>query len=200
MTFSTEQRLRPELGRGERLLWSGGPKQGLFFRPSDIVMVPFSLLWAGFAFFWEYAVSQIRGTPIIVLLWGVPFMLIGLYMVAGRFLVEAQLRRRACYGLTDQRVLILGGLFNRQVKSLPLASLGEITISERADRRGTIMFGPSTLGTAMVRGASWPGMGRSGPPVFDLIDDARRVYRLIRETQQSVLSATAARAEPDRIA
>lgn len=200
MTFSIEQMLRPELGRGERLLWSGVPKQGLFFRPSDIVMVPFSLLWAGFAFFWEYSVSQARSAPLIMLLWGVPFMLIGLYMVVGRFFVEAWMRRRTCYGLTDQRVIILSGLFNREVKSLPLASLGEITISERTDRRGTITFGPSTPGSVMVRGASWPGMGRSGAPMFDLIDDARRTYALIRETQQSALGTAVARVEPDRIA
>jgi hypothetical protein len=71
-------------------------------------------------------------------------------------------------------------------------SPGEITVSERADRRGTIMFGPAALGTAMLRGASWPGMGRSAPPKFDLIDDVRRVYTPIRETQQSCVRAASA--------
>jgi hypothetical protein len=191
MSFSTEQLLRPELGRDEQLLWSGMPRQGLCFRSSDWLAVPFSLMWGGFAIFWEYSASTTRDAPIFMTLWGIPFVLIGLYMIVGRFFGDAFLRSRTYYGVTDQRVIIVDGLFNRQVKSLPLTTLSDISLSERSNRSGSITFGTNNFPFASL-GRSWPGMGRQMAPAFDSIDEVRRVYALIREAQQSARRPIAA--------
>ena len=47
------------LDGNERLIWSGRPRGGIRFRRQDIFMIPFSLLWGGFAFFWEFSVLRI---------------------------------------------------------------------------------------------------------------------------------------------
>jgi len=53
MNFDIENELRDSLSKDEKLLWTGRPETGLRFRPSDAVLIPFSLMWCGFAIFWE---------------------------------------------------------------------------------------------------------------------------------------------------
>ncbi len=56
MTNSSASEIERELSSGERLLWSGQPRRGLRLRSSDAFVIPFSLLWCGFAIFWEASV------------------------------------------------------------------------------------------------------------------------------------------------
>jgi len=184
MSFGIEQVLKTELGRSERLLWSGVPRQGLLFRGTDILVVPISFLWAGFAVFWEYSVAS-KGVPFFFMLWGIPFVLLGLYITVGRFFVDSYQRSRTYYAVTDQRVIILGGLINREVKSLALSGLNDVSLNERSDHSGSITFGPTNPAYAMWSGTVWPGMGKKAAPAFDLIPDVRKVFDLIRERQRT---------------
>jgi len=176
------------LGAGEQLLWRGEPRQGLLLRPTDAAVIPFSLLWGGFAIFWEISAFT-TNAPVFFRLWGIPFVLIGLYFILGRFFMDARLRSSTSYGLTSQRVLIISGLMSRSVKSLNLNMLPEISFTERPDRSGTISFGPS-VPLWMNSGFNWP-VGRStAPPAFEAIPEVRSVYEQIRLAQ---LAATSAR-------
>jgi hypothetical protein len=169
-----------DLSKGERLLWSGTPRQGVVFRASDLLLVPFSLLWGGFAVFWELSVIR-DGAPFFFRLWGIPFVLVGLYLIAGRFAYDALRRKRTAYGLTTERVIISGGVLRPTLKSLALTTLTDLTLDQRSDGSGTISFGP-TLPFAFA-GADWPGMPR--PPAFELIPNAKQVYDRVREAQRS---------------
>ncbi len=62
-------------------------------------MIPFSLLWCGFAIFWEVSVLSTDG-PLIFKLWGIPFVIVGLYMAVGRFFIDAKQRAKMYYGVT----------------------------------------------------------------------------------------------------
>lgn len=189
---------RPEIEQesspGERLVWSGQPHCGIRFRISDWIGIPFSVFWCGFAIFWEVmaltAMPKISDpvTPFFPL-FGVPFILIGLYLVFGRFIVDARVRARTYYGLTDERIIITGGLFGRRTKSLNLRTLSDVSLSERADGSATITFGPSLVTGPVFPSRSWPGARRYAPPAFEMIDSAGEVYDLVRQgTEKSVAS------------
>ncbi len=172
-----------ELSSGEKLLWSGQPRAGIRLRASDAIVIPFSILWCGFAIFWEWMVVS-KGAPFFFMLWGIPFVLVGLYIVFGRFVVDAMTRKKTFYGVTNERIIIMSGLFSQDTKSLNLRTLTDVSLSARSDGSGTIIFGPVyPIGRWMPTG-SWPGAGRYAPPAFDMIEGAKDVYETIRQAQR----------------
>jgi Bacterial PH domain len=185
MFQSAEDILTSLLDPGERLLWSGQPRGGIRLRPRDMFLIPFSLVWGGFAFFWEYmvlhATSKARGPVGLVLpLFGVPFVIVGLYVIFGRFFVDARSRARTFYGVTNARIIIVSGLFAQQTKSLQLRALADVSLTQRSDGSGTVSFGPAIFAGGVFPGGSWPGAGRYAPPAFDMIDNVKEAYDVIR--------------------
>ncbi len=176
---------RNELSSGERLLWYGRPQQGPVLRPTDAFMIPFSLLWGGFSIFWEASVV-IATAPSFFSLWGVPFVLIGLYMIIGRFFVDAYIRSKTYYAVTSERILIVSGMLNREVRSLSLKTLSDINLKLKGNGSGTILFGNSIFGAAFYDGTPMPGSRRYQPPGFEFIENARTVYDLVRKAQKEL--------------
>jgi hypothetical protein len=145
MTYSYSTSIEHELDGNERLLWKGRPRSGIRLRSSDAYLIPFSLVWAGFAIVWEFAaimkIPKTNPATWIFPLAGVPFVLFGLYIVFGRFFLDTKLRDKTEYALTSRRAIIVSGLFSRKVRSIELRSTSETTITERSDGSGTITFG-----------------------------------------------------------
>jgi hypothetical protein len=170
---------------GESLLWEGSPTRHRLLRRTDAFLIPFSILWCGFAVFWE-ANALIMGAPGFFALWGGMFVLIGLYFVAGRFVVRAIASRRSRYAVTDRRVIAVGGLTGRQVRSEYLASLPPPLVTEKADGSGTLSFGGAPAITSVFRqrnGFSAWAAEPPGPPVLWDIPNVRHVRDLVAARQ-----------------
>ena len=54
--------IRPYLEAGEQILWLGKPEKLHLLSAQDVFLIPFSLLWFGFAVFWEIAAFRM-GAP-----------------------------------------------------------------------------------------------------------------------------------------
>lgn len=167
------------LSSDEELIWAGKPKSGIVFRPSDIFLIPFSIFWCGFAIVW---VIMAANASLLFSLFGLPFVAIGLFIVFGRFLVDARNRSNTIYGITRDRLIIRSGIFSQKVKSLNIRTLSDISYAEKADGSGTITFGSSLSTFGMNRTMFWPGMKRT--PSFDLIPDVRIIYDIIIKLQR----------------
>ena len=188
MTSYTVER---ELRAGEKMLWNGKPARGLKLQSSDFFAIPFSLFWGGFAFFWMYsattATSNNHNDPIATVfpLFGLPFVAMGIYLIIGRFFVDAKIRANTEYAVTNERAIIVSGLFSRKVKSLNLKSIPDISVIEKSDGSGTIIFGESSSPFGWMSGSnSFPGMSNNQAPTFAMISDVRAVDAIIRKTQR----------------
>jgi hypothetical protein len=181
MSESLDRIASLQLSANERLLWSGKPRPGIRFSPRDLFPILVGIAWCGLIGSWEWRVVSDQA-PLMVQLYGVPFIAIGLHLLAGRFLMEALQRKETFYAVTTERIIIETNFIFRATKFLSLRTLGEITISERSDRSGSILLGP--VGYA----SGGDGAVLHYPPKIDSIEEVREVYRLILAAQKKVLS------------
>jgi hypothetical protein len=173
---------------GERIVWAGRPVRHRLFRRPDVVLVPFSALWCGFAVFWERSALS-GGAPFFFALWGVPFVLVGLYVVAGRFVVRAVSSRRTRYTITDRRVLVHGGWSGNRLRTQYLNSLPPPVITEEPDGSGSLAFGEFPgIGDAFTtwRRSGWRVWSSepSPTPVLWDVPDIRRVRDQVAHAQR----------------
>lgn len=154
---------------GEYLLWQGAPVGGVRLQKSDIFMIPFSILWCGFAVFWTVMVVG-SGAPFFFGIFGMFFVAMGLYLVVGRFFTRARKLSHTAYAVTDKRVLILEDGTSTFLLYTQIPTLRK---EVRADGSGTIWFQPPTYYGSGKHRHHVPGVG------FEEIPDVEQVYRLI---------------------
>ena len=186
-----------ELLPDEKVQWTGQPNPRVIFHPEDGFMIPFSLLWGGFAIFWLLAASGIwdffmnkpakNNMGWFGIVWGTPFVLIGQYMIWGRFVNARWKKRRTFYALTNRRALIVvNGWRGRTATSAYFDGLSVIDKRVRSDGIGSIAFGGQVT-------SEWRA-GRNNPPrppTFEDVDDADAVYQAAIRLQDEARRKTA---------
>ncbi len=157
----------------EYILWNGQPGKGNLLNKQDIIMIPFSIMWCGFAIIWEAAVL-IMPAPLLFKIWGIPFVCVGLYMVFGRFIMKSYLRKETVYVITNRRIF---SFCKNQMNTVDYHICPTKTITRHADGYGTITFSSTTQPNHMffLRG-QFPNQN-----FFELdnIPDVDRVIRLL---------------------
>lgn len=186
----------------EEILWTGRPDRRRVLTSSDWLLIPFSLLWGGFAFVWEGIVisglassrsSEAAVFPWVFAVFGLPFVLVGLYLIVGRFLHRAWANGRTWYALTNKRALVAYGPGGKHGRSVMLGDMTDISVDRRTDGSGTITFGQAELARtifgAMPR-SSFPAPGwmgiRQGPLTFANIPNVAAVESLASSFAQDL--------------
>jgi hypothetical protein len=131
-------RILPLLRQGERLLWVGQPDPKVRFTGADAFIVPFSILWGGFAVVWEIMAITRTQSPLFVI-WGIPFVLVGLYFIFGRFIVKKRRKVATAYGLTDRRAIVCTG--DRSVADAPVTGMPTKVDRSKDGQHVSVTFG-----------------------------------------------------------
>ena len=126
-----------------------------------------------------------NGASFFMGLWGIPFVVIGQYMIWGRFFYTAWRKGRTHYAVTSKRVLVVNAGGTRKVVSGYLDSLDAVTLTTRHDGIGTIEFSPEPDSPSMWGLSSRRNRGLQmdlnlSRLAFYDIKDARSVYELIQ--------------------
>lgn len=173
--------LAPYLDPHERLLWAGKPKGGFQLNIMDAFLIPFSIFWCGFSFVWVFLAIQAN---FFFGLFGIPFIIVGIYMLIGRFIVDKRKRENTVYGLTEQRVLFKTGKSKVEVQSFQISTLPDADLIETSDGLGTISFGLKNVFMSKSRSSN-SDYGEKGPPALSQIPDARKVFNQIIQLKET---------------
>lgn len=120
----------------EYVLWQGRPEKGMVFSFSDVITTLFSVVWLAFSVFWEYTV--IKNSPsVVMVLWGIPFVAVGIYLLFGRFIQRIIADKNTYYVVTNKRIIIKQG---RRIKFFDGDDLPPMNITIHKNGNGTISF------------------------------------------------------------
>jgi len=191
LSLEQQRLLQAELSNGETLLWTGKPNPRVVFHASDWGTIPLAILLAAFSIFWEAGVSgygpigsKSGSASPFMMVWGVPFILLGQYMVWGRFLYAAWKKRRIVYALSNERVFVLVVRPGAKVISTWLRSVAGVEKDVRSDGIGTLKFGetPPLWGARGTKTAAADGLYlNSATAVFVDIDNAADVAEQVAQ-------------------
>jgi hypothetical protein len=191
-----------EMLEGEEVKWHGQPDPAIVFAKKDWLLIPFSLMWGGFALLWEsmaiFAFCASRGMPspaaiipTVFPLFGFPFCLIGLYFIFGRFYVKKLNKQKTTFVVTNKRVLSVfrKSTLNTSIKSLFIERLPAISKSINADGNGSITFGNEGITTKIYVNTGLDFLssfyGPDNSITFYDIKDVETVYQLVSKSRSA---------------
>ena len=174
---------------GERLLWTGRPKQGFALRGSDSFFILGMTLLVVCAI--GVIIAMWRQMGVTSLQFSLLFLLSPVTFIATQYWFDAKLRGRTFYGVTNQRAIIVNYWLRQETQSVYYKDLLELRPTQRWDHTGTLefmidlgRFNPSQRGIfGYNRRDLWlPGIQHYRfpiPPAFEMIANPLEVEQLI---------------------
>jgi hypothetical protein len=179
--------VRAEMAPTEQLCWTGRPSTGRLLAASDLFMVPLGLVLCGLAvwlFVLVVTTTQFQGWKgfggVLCLLGGIRFAVL-------QRVIDARVRRRTCYGLSSERMIVMVDTSPRVTQSLYLDAIRDLALKERRDGSGTIFLDSRRGDYGWLGGRGWPDASGGYPAAtLELPAPARPIYDLIRANSQKL--------------
>jgi hypothetical protein len=208
--------IQPELTPGETVLWAARPRAGVVFHGNEYEpQVLISLLIGGFTILWEALVIwSLWSTPshrvrsVLLICWGVPFVIDGQYRMWGRFFYAAWKKKKTYYAVTNRRVIVVHNFRGHQVASAEISALQILLREKYSDEVGTMRFvAPPALFArtwsemiTLDKWEAWDPLSIKRGPVFEDVEDVDSVFQLISALRAKTNEAEVIRLLHDRSA
>lgn len=84
------------------VLWKGKPEKGITASSHDLMTIPFGIFFTLFAIFWT---AMAASGFAIMAVFGIPFILVGLYMLGGKYIINERMKDKTAYVITNKAII-----------------------------------------------------------------------------------------------
>lgn len=130
-----EYLFRGYLNAGEVIQWSGKPKRNPKFL--QLPLTAFGLIFLSFSVFWTIMASKMAG---LMALFGIPFIIVGTFLVFGKKLRSKTVNPQIYYAVTDERILILNHGAQDHLVQVNINRLTNVVLTPSIDNTSSITF------------------------------------------------------------
>ncbi len=129
--------VRHELRADETPKWIGYPIPKRYAIQEGLVPCLIGIPFTAFAVVWT--LLAMKSESLLSPLFGIPFILIGLYLLANP-LLKYWRALKTVYVITNQRLLILNGVLRPSQKAFAASDLGHLDVERKQDGSGNIIM------------------------------------------------------------
>ncbi len=166
------------LSSDEHVLWQGTPGKGVLLEKIDYFIIPFIIFWLIIPT--KVAIVSISMGRIFEALFSVPFFLVGLYLLVGRFIIKKKIMSKTLYTITDKRIIFIE---NKKITFIDRGKLPEVSLELLKDGWGTINFKSNLSFFNNFFGYDLLLIGSAYPRMKN-IENVQGVWKILNEHQQ----------------
>ncbi len=179
----TKDEIKSKYLNNETILWQGGALNVPLLNKSDILLIPFTLIFGGLFIIYALisALMMIAGESALFSLVGITFLLIGLYILFFRIFYRKKRIQREIYFVTENRVFAFDSMRDEVIFDISLNET-ELYLGDKS----LILGSTNSIGD-FVYNLGLDIFFRKfikATPTFKYIDDISGVYKIIIENKK----------------
>ena len=131
--------ISPYIGQNEKILWCDKPVKNFIIAGAEIFNVLFGAFWLAFSIFWLIMTLVDKNSGALPY-FSIPFILLGLWLVLFKHLVQAVKRKKIIYVVTNKRVLVVTTGKEEFVEEFCYSDIAEIDMKADKNGIGSVFF------------------------------------------------------------